>query len=139
MFYNAKVALCACVCACVCVWERVFVSPVGAEGVTGLVSRIVTEAAACRSAASGHWTTQPIYSGLTTDRKTNQPTNHYLFFNEEPFISLKICVVLPERTGFTVCLKDFNLYGALAKWQQISSNTSLPDVPVFFFVKYKMF
>lgn len=53
-----------------CERETVFVSP--AEDVTGLVSRIGTNAATCRSAASSQWTPQPIYSNLTTESKTNQ-------------------------------------------------------------------
>lgn len=56
-----------------CERETVFVSP--AEGVTGLVSRIGTDAATCRSAASSQWTPQPIYSNLTTEGKTNQCLN----------------------------------------------------------------
>lgn len=61
MFLNAILAKWLCV--------RMFVSPVDTKSVTALVSRIGTKAAVCRSAASGQWTPQPIYSSLTTESK----------------------------------------------------------------------
>lgn len=75
MFSNAKVTT--------CLWcERVFISPVVAEGVTGLVSRIGTVAAGCRSATTSQWTPQSIYSSLTTEGGKNKQLP-FIYFSIE--------------------------------------------------------
>lgn len=93
MFYN------------VCVYVCAIVSPVDTEGVTGLVSRIGTEAAACRSAASGQWTPQPIYSSLTTEGKTKQLPIIYLSMEILSFHNKTVLLYLNE---LALCLNEFN-------------------------------